>query len=232
MTDRKPQPAVLSLSWRLAAVLLRSYMRLVRVSGRWHYRYPPAVSELLQGRPYIAAFMHQRLFMMSYAKPLQQPFVMLTSHNRAGSLTSTIIRPFNIDHVRGSSSDPRKPHKDKGGSAGLRGLLQALKQGVPVGVTPDGPRGPAGSVAPGIVALAKLSGCPIVPVAFSCPRALIGRGWDKFILPLPLGGGVIGAAEPVYIARDADDAEQCRMLEQIFADLHYTLDAATGLAVK
>ena len=224
-----PQPAQLALSWRAAVSVLRGYMRLVRATGRWRYDYSPAVQALInERRPYIAAFMHGRLMMMPYAKPQAMPFVMLTSHNRAGSLTSALIKPFNIDHVRGSSSDPRKPEKNKGGSAGLRGLLSALRNGVPVGITPDGPRGPAGSVAPGLVTLAKLSGMPIVPVAFSARSALVGRGWDRFLLPLPFTHGVIGAAEPVYVARDADDAQQCVALEAMFVQLHARLDSACG----
>ena len=223
------KPAKLTLPWRLAVRVLRGYLRLVHATGTWRYDYSPAVQALInERRPYIAAFMHGRLFMMPYAKPLSHPFVMLTSHNRAGSLTSALIKPFNIDHVRGSGADPRKPEKDKGGSAGLRGLLSALRNGIPVGVTPDGPRGPAGSVAPGLVTLAKLSGVPIIPVAFAADRVRIGRGWDRFILPLPFCSGVIGAAEPVYVSRESDEAACRTQLEEEFVRLHARLDAAAA----
>ena len=50
------------------------------------------------------------------------------------------------------------------------------------GSTPDGPRGPRMRVQPGIIALARLSGAPILPFTFAVSRAQ-GRGsWDRFVI--------------------------------------------------
>ena len=66
-----------------------------------------------------------------------------------------------------------------GGLAALRAMVKTLKDGNCVGITPDGPRGPAMQASPGIVAAARLAQVPIVPLAYATRRRRIMATWAR-----------------------------------------------------
>ena len=87
----------------------------------------------------------------------------------------------------------------------MREILKRLKEGGCVGITPDGPRGPAMTVSIGIVNIARLGGVPIVPVTYATSRRCELATWDRFHLALPFGRGVYLFGEPIEIAAELDD---------------------------
>jgi len=58
----------------------------------------------------------------------------------------------------------------------------------------------------GIVTLAKHSGCPIIPVAMATSRHYRLSNWDRSCINLPFGRMSAVRGEPIFVARDADDA--------------------------
>src|SRR5690606_21656340 len=73
-----------------------------------------------------------------------------------------------------------------------------------VGITPDGPHGPRMRAGGGAVTLARLTGAPLLPLAFGCrPRRLLGT-WDRLAVALPFGRGVFVWGAPIFVPRDAD----------------------------
>lgn len=138
---------------------------------------------------------------------------------------SNAINYFGIRTIWGSSS--------KGGSAGLRGMIKALKKGEHVAITPDGPRGPRMRCNPGVIALARLSGAPIVPVTYSCSRQWILNTWDQIIFAKPFGRAALAWGEAISVPDDldADDFETYRLkVEQAMNALVKEADAAVGAA--
>ena len=86
-------------------------------------------------------------------------------------------------------------------------------------------------VSPGIVQLARLSGAPIFPLAYSARPRRVLETWDRFILPLPFGRGVFLWGAPMTVPRDADEAaaeDARRMLEDRLNELTCRADAALG----
>ncbi len=81
----------------------------------------------------------------------------MSSWSRDGTLMTLVLRWLGYKVSRGSSN--------KGGCAGLKGLVDAMKGGGAASLAVDGPRGPLHRVKPGVLKLAQLTGCPIVPVA-------------------------------------------------------------------
>ena len=65
----------------------------------------------------------------------------------------------------------------------MREILRALREGQDIGITVDGPRGPAYEAKPGIGLLAKLSGAPIVYVVPEIGRGWRAKSWDRFCVP-------------------------------------------------
>jgi hypothetical protein len=64
-------------------------------------------------------------------------------------------------------------------------MARQLEQGIDVAITPDGPRGPAHAIAPGVVYVAQRANAPIVPISVRASRAWRLRTWDRFMIPKP-----------------------------------------------
>ena len=84
----------------------------------------------------------------------------------------------------------------------MRALLTVLAAGDQVVITPDGPRGPAHSVARGVAQLAALAAVPIVPCAAQSTRRRVLPTWDGMLLPLPWGRGVLVCGTPILVPRE------------------------------
>lgn len=155
-------------------------------------------------RPSVVAFWHQRLALipailtLARQRGVERVVTVLTSRHRDGMLVSSVMEGFGLNVIHGSTA---KGGQEKGGSAALRRLLDCLAEGQVVALTPDGPRGPAGVPAPGLAQLAALSGAPVVPCAAQLAWRINLRGWDRMVLPLPFGRGVILCGAPIIVPR-------------------------------
>ena len=93
-------------------------------------------------------------------------------------------------------------------------MLKALKNGECIGITPDGPKGPRMRVASdGIVAVARMSGCPVIPAVYAAASHKRLGSWDRFLVPLPFSKGLILWGEPIEVPREGDEAEIRRAIE-------------------
>jgi lysophospholipid acyltransferase (LPLAT)-like uncharacterized protein len=204
---------------RLFCWLGSLYIRLVFVTGRWDVVGGEIPAELWdRGVPFILAFWHGRILMMPYCWRLGLPIRMLISSHRDGALISGTVKHFGIDTVAGSTR--------KGGSGALRAMLHALKSGIWVGITPDGPRGPRMRASEGVVQVARMSGAPVVACSFSAARRKVLGSWDGFLVAWPFSRGVFVWGEPVSVARDSSAVEQ----EQARLAIEASLNAVTSEA--
>ena len=124
------------------------YIRLVYRTNRWTVEggecAAPAAAE---GKGFILAFWHGRLLMIPMAWQRLAPMHMLISAHRDGRIIADAVAYFGIHSIAGSTR--------RGGTAALRAMLKHLKEGDCVGITPDGPRGPAMRASIGIVNAAR-----------------------------------------------------------------------------
>ncbi len=181
------------------------YIRLVHATGRWEVIGGEEAARLWdQGRPFILCFWHGRILMMPKIWRKGVPIHMLISHHRDGQIIARTVAHFGIGWLAGSTG--------RGGGAALRTMLKALKAGECVGITPDGPRGPRMRASGGIVAVARLSGCPILPATFGVRRRRTLSSWDRFAVAEPLSRGLFVWGRPITVPADADEAtlEHCR----------------------
>jgi lysophospholipid acyltransferase (LPLAT)-like uncharacterized protein len=81
----------------------------------------------------------------------------------------------------------------------LLALAKELKAGAEVAVTPDGPKGPARSYAPGALIAAQRSGAPILPVAAHVDNAWRLSSWDSFIIPKPFARVTVAYGSPTRV---------------------------------
>jgi hypothetical protein len=179
--------------------LVALYIWVVHAAGRWRVA-GGAIPEALwrQRKPFILTFWHGRLLMMPYCWPRSAHIELLISDHPDGRLLSGAIGHFGLGVIVGSTR--------RGGARAMRAALKALKRGECVGLTPDGPRGPRMRAAAGVIDIARLSGAPIVPVAFAASRRRVLGTWDRFVVALPFSRGVYVWGEPIAVSRDLDAA--------------------------
>lgn len=167
------------------------YVRIIFYSTRWRWIGREHLeAAYADPRAFIGAVWHARLTPIPMLRPRGRRAVALASEARDGEVIAQTIRFLGGETVRGSSRDPRKPARDRGGAAAIEALIDVLKSGAIVVITPDGPRGPRMRAKPGVARLALWSGAPVLPVAFATRRAKIFKSWDRFMLPWPFGRGV------------------------------------------
>jgi lysophospholipid acyltransferase (LPLAT)-like uncharacterized protein len=88
-----------------------------------------------------------------------------------------VTQRFGFDVVRGSSS--------RMGATALLELSEILASGRDVLLTPDGPRGPAYELGPGVIFLAQKTRAPVVPINMEYSSCWRVKSWDRFIIPRP-----------------------------------------------
>jgi len=197
-------------SARLRAVLcwlMQLYIRLVFRTNTWRVEGGDIPVRLLENhRSLIFAFWHGRMMMIPRMTPRLAPVHMLISAHRDGRIIAGAVSYFDIGYIAGSSR--------RGGVGALRAILKQLGDGEWVGITPDGPRGPAMRASAGIVNIARLARVPVVPVVFATSRRRVLNTWDRFYLALPFGRGLYLWGEPIEVAADLDDdgVERTRLL--------------------
>jgi len=129
---------------------------------------------------YIGALWHNRLLIFPLVLRRFLPNrhgAALISASRDGDLLADAIHRFGYDVVRGSSS--------RLGASAILQLTEALAAGRDVVITPDGPRGPAYELGPGIIFLAQKSGAAVLPMNLEFSHCWRLGSWDRFIVPRP-----------------------------------------------
>ena len=121
-----------------------------------------------------------------------QGIAALVSEHADGEVIARVALGMGWAMVRGSSS--------RGAARALLGLVRTLRDGRDVLVTPDGPRGPAGSFAPGALAAAQRAGAPVVLLRVHASRAWRLDSWDRFMIPKPFARVTIALSEPAEVA--------------------------------
>ena len=171
---RAPTP----LDWRRRLAVVGGGL-LVRVLG-WSWRVRVHGRDWLLARPddaprVVVLLWHGQLLPLLWAH--RQRTGVLISEHADGEVIARIVASFGFFAVRGSSS-----------RGGARALLEAARQltaGADIAITPDGPRGPRHSFAPGALMLAHRTGAALVPLVAHADRVWRLGSWDRFEIPKP-----------------------------------------------
>ena len=178
----------LTLLVALGAVLVRL------LAWTWRIRMvnPEAIAPLRQANaPYVFACWHGQMLPLLWVHR-GQGIAILVSEHRDGEIITRIARTIGFNAVRGSTS--------RGGGRALLGLVAELQRGNVVAVTPDGPRGPAGSFAPGALVAAQRAGVPVLTVGAHASRAWTLGSWDRFMIPKPFALIRVAYGGPALVA--------------------------------
>ena len=140
----------------------------------------------------------------------------MISASRDGERIARITQQLGYVPVRGSTS--------KGSLAATRRLVASLRAGELTAITPDGPRGPRRRAQPGVVAVARLSGRPIVAIGIGVARCWRLRSWDRFAIPMPFARVCYAYGDPIWVPREGGSDSD------YLAQIQRELDRVTELA--
>jgi lysophospholipid acyltransferase (LPLAT)-like uncharacterized protein len=183
------KPAAVDRRTRFLALLGSGLIRVLGITWRVRYR-AAAFDAAQQGRgPVIYMSWHGQMLPMLWAHRNRGISVLISEH-RDGELIARIAHSLGFRTVRGSTT--------RGASRSLIGMTRAIEAGIDVAITPDGPRGPAHSFAPGALYVAQRTGCRLVAVG-AAARAWHLKSWDRFAIPVPFARVTVAYAPPLTI---------------------------------
>jgi lysophospholipid acyltransferase (LPLAT)-like uncharacterized protein len=130
----------------------------------------------------------------------------LISKSKDGNLLSRVLKYWNYEVVRGSSSS--------GGNVALGILVDFAKNKKSVAITPDGPRGPAHKMKAGAVITAKRSGIPLVLAGIAYKKKKILKSWDKFEVPLFFSRANVILSDEIYVKKDLSYNETSELINK------------------
>ena len=194
------------LLW-LLATLLRGWGRTLRVQVE-----TGAFAHLTKSDvPITFVLWHNRLFVsaeMFRRFRTQRRMYGLVSASKDGAWLAAFYRMIGLQPVRGSSSNF--------GREAARTLIEVMRQGYDIGITPDGPRGPMYVVEPGAVVVSRRVGAPMVILGVEFTRAWRLKSWDRLYVPWPFSriivrGTVLPAVNAAGEKLSADDVRAALM---------------------
>ncbi len=168
----------------LVATLLRVWVRTLRFECDEATRAKLTKSDA----PLAVVLWHNRLFLSPEffrRYRTQRRVYALVSASKDGAWLAAFYRMIGVHPVRGSSSNL--------GREAAKLLIERMREGHDVGITPDGPRGPMYVVEPGVLVVTRRLHAPMVLMGAEFTRAWRLKSWDKFYVPVPFSRIVMRA---------------------------------------
>jgi lysophospholipid acyltransferase (LPLAT)-like uncharacterized protein len=200
--------------------LVLLYLNLVQRTTRWQSDGVDELRAAMAEGPVLLVMWHSRLMMIAHHWPVE-----------SGSLsslhdTSPIARVVGAVH-RQKRLQPMKMSAKVSNIVASRTVLKRVKEGVSIGLTADGPLGPALQLKDPPLEWARATGLPIFCYAFSTTRQRRAASWDKLLIPRLFGkGAYVFARFPQKVPRKPDAAE----LANLRKDIASFIDASTARA--
>jgi lysophospholipid acyltransferase (LPLAT)-like uncharacterized protein len=199
---------------RVTAFLIAGVIRLCVRTSRFRWVGPGAHPADPREPSTIIAFWHESMVAMAGVKTTIR---VLIGRHADGELVAQVCQHIGYQVVRGSTT--------RGGVAALLKLTRGGRA-TPVAITPDGPRGPRRQAQLGVVALASLTGLPIIGVGTGFSHAWRARSWDRLALPRPWSTLYYVATPALRVPARLDrDALECYRLLFEESLLHATAAA-------
>ena len=160
----------------LLALMLRLWGRTLRIEADAATHERLAMAEV----PAALVIWHNRLFISAeYFRRYRtkRSVYALVSASKDGAWLAAFYRMIGLIPVRGSSSN-------FGREAG-KALIEVMRAGHDIGITPDGPRGPMYVVEPGVLVVTRRNNAPMILIGAEFTRAWRLKSWDRFYIPAP-----------------------------------------------
>lgn len=195
---------------KLLSYLIYYFIRIINLTYRYEFVGLDNKKRARGHHPlgsFVYAVWHQNLIPGILANGDEQ-YTMIISESKDGELVAVTCEKLGHKPSRGSST--------RGGKKALIEMVKNVKSGIPGALTVDGPKGPPFVVKPGIIEIARLAQCAILPMSPYTNRFwVLKKSWDQFRIPKPFSRVVIALGEPLFV----DESVTKEQFEQVAQDL-------------
>ncbi len=173
------------------------YVLTVYKTSKVNLKNRKKIENLLERKEsFIYSFWHDQLLMCPLTWQSNSSIKVLISKHRDGDIIAQLISNLGFEAIRGSTHKTNKI-KNKGGLLSARKMIKSLKNGISIGISPDGPKGPRHKVSEGILSISRLSKSVILPVGIGFKKKWVLNTWDKFIIPKPFNEITVVWGDPI-----------------------------------
>ncbi|MDR0367145.1 MAG: DUF374 domain-containing protein [Rickettsiales bacterium] len=197
------------------ACIIALIVRIIELLSPMEYRNVRKMkNHVRSGKPIIAVLWHSRgLFMTKvWRANVRRPLYGIFSNSRDGRIMSYIYGLLGFRRILADKTSARQT-RDLVFKA-----VKTLESGSSLGITPDGPSGPAMKFKTDSAFLfARKTGAPIVPFYISASRAKFLNTWDRYMLVMPFSRSVCEAGDFVFVPKNASAHDIARIKAELQA---------------
>ncbi len=168
-------------------------------------------------KPFILAFWHSQLMMISYCWKSNNKINILASGHSDGRFGALVGKYFKLNNIPTSSNTK---------SISLKPIFRLLKNSNYIGITPDGPRGPNHKVSNGIIKISKASQVPIIPIGFASSKFITLKSWDSFLITKPFSKCAFVWGKTITIPKHCNENELEEYKNKLERELNICLEKA------
>ena len=196
---------------RVASGALYQFMRLSHITQRQSAEFQDPWPLVEPHLPAIIALWHGQQMLVPFMWPKGLPVDALISKNADAEINARMLQRMGVRTVRGSGGRDHKQVIDRGGAKALLELRRSLADGRSVVMIADISHRQRRQAGEGIIALARISGRPIIPVAYATSNHYVfEKSWDKATLNLPFGKRGFAVGTPIYASPNDDVTDKQR----------------------
>ena len=194
---------------KILANIIYYFIRLLNFTYRYRFIGLENKNEARTMHPqktFIYALWHQNLIGAIFSH-IGERFTMIVSESKDGELVNVACERFGHLPARGSST--------RGGRRALIEIIKNITNGFPGAITVDGPQGPLYDVKLGILEVAKLCQCGVLPLSPYPIHYWELKSWDKFRIPKPFSKIIVVIGKPITIDKSVKKEEFPKIASQI-----------------
>ena len=164
------------------AGVIRAHLTVCNRTTRWQVEGLEDLKAALAEGPVMLLIWHEHLMMAAMHWPI-----------RAGRI-STLFAASPIGRIAGAfqrqlGMEPMEMSDKMSNRTASRAVLAKVRDGVSIGITGDGPLGPARVLKDAPLDWARVTGMPVFVYAFATTRGRRLDSWDRMLVPLPFARG-------------------------------------------
>ena len=206
------------LTQQLLAILSMVYIKLVALTSSIIIKNIESPKFFWDNnKPFILAFWHSQLMMISYCWKYENKINILASGHSDGRFGAIVGKYFKLNNI---------PTSSNGKSMSLKPVFTLLKNSQYIGITPDGPRGPNQKVSDGIIKISKATQVPIIPIGFASSRFRRLKSWDSFLITKPFSKCAFVWGKTITIPKNCTDNEIEEYKNKLETELNMCLEKA------
>ncbi len=206
------------------AAIAGAYLAFCNRTTKWEVEGQDALEAALQDGPVLLVMWHERSMMGALHWPVEAgPLSSLYAKSPIGRVSGALQRRMGLHPIEMADKISNV--------AASRAVLKRAKAGVSIGMTGDGPLGPALVLKDAPLEWARVTGMPVFGYAFASTRSRRLNTWDRIVLPKPFGkGAIVFARFQGEVARQIDVNEKEELRRDLVKFLTQTMVLADRMA--